>query len=112
MAGWIKMPLGTKVALGPGHVVLDGDPAPPWKGAQQPALFSPCLLWPNGRPSQQLLSSCYICEQHGDVCRRAKCRHGHIVSAIVAAASDLGGLTDERTKSMWRRFAPSLVTAV
>ena len=26
--GWIKMPLGTEVGLGPGHIVLDGDPAP------------------------------------------------------------------------------------
>jgi len=29
MAGWIKMPLGTEVGLGPGDFVLDGDPAPP-----------------------------------------------------------------------------------
>jgi len=29
------MPLGTEVGLGPGHIVLDGDPAPP-KGAQAP----------------------------------------------------------------------------
>ena len=28
-AGWIKMSLGTKVGLGPGHIVLHGDPAPP-----------------------------------------------------------------------------------
>jgi len=35
-AGWIKMPLGTEVGLVPGHIVL----------------------WPNGRPSQLLLSSC------------------------------------------------------
>jgi len=28
-AEWIKMPLGTKVGLGPSHIVLDGDPAPP-----------------------------------------------------------------------------------
>jgi len=28
-AGWIKMPLGTEVGLGPGHIVLDGDRAPP-----------------------------------------------------------------------------------
>jgi len=28
-AGWIEMPLGMKVGLGPGHIVLDGDPAPP-----------------------------------------------------------------------------------
>jgi len=26
--GWIKMKLGTKVGLGPGHILLDGDPAP------------------------------------------------------------------------------------
>jgi len=26
--GWFKMPLGTEVGLGPGHIVLDGDPAP------------------------------------------------------------------------------------
>jgi len=28
-AGWIKMPPGREVGLGPGHIVLDGDPAPP-----------------------------------------------------------------------------------
>jgi len=27
-AGWIKMPLDTEVGLGPGDIVLDGDPAP------------------------------------------------------------------------------------
>jgi len=27
--GWIKMKLGMQVGLGPGHIVLDGDPAPP-----------------------------------------------------------------------------------
>ena len=36
MVGWIKMPLGTEVGLGPGDIVLDEDPAPPQKGAQQP----------------------------------------------------------------------------
>ena len=54
--GRIKMPVSTKVGLGPGHIVLDEDPAPP-KGAQTP-IFSPCLLWPNGRPSQLLLNTC------------------------------------------------------
>jgi len=33
--GWIKMLFGTKVGLGPGHIVLYGEPAPP-KGAQLP----------------------------------------------------------------------------
>jgi len=39
--GWIKMKLGT------GHIVLDGDPAPPKRGTVPP-IFGPCLLWPNG----------------------------------------------------------------
>jgi len=30
--GWIKMKLGMEVELGPGNIVLDGDPAPPKKG--------------------------------------------------------------------------------
>ena len=33
MVGWIKMKPGTEIDLGPGHIVLDGDLAPP-KGAQ------------------------------------------------------------------------------
>jgi len=47
--------------LGPRHIVLDGDPAPPTpeRCTATPPLFGTCLLWPNGRPSQQLLSSCY-----------------------------------------------------
>jgi len=41
------MPLGTEVDLGPGQIVLDGDPAPaPRKGHSSPPLFGPCLLWP------------------------------------------------------------------
>ena len=33
---WVRMPLDTEVGLGTGHIVLDGDPAPQRKGAQQP----------------------------------------------------------------------------
>jgi len=50
--------LGTEVGLGPGRIVLDGDPAPQRKGAQQSLLCGTCLLYPNGRPSRQLLSTC------------------------------------------------------
>jgi len=41
----------------PGDAPVDGDAAPPRKWTQQfpPPLFSGCLLWPNGRPSRQLL---------------------------------------------------------
>jgi len=54
----MKMLLGKEVGLGPGHSVrwgLSGDPAP----TAVPSTFGPRLLWPNGRPSQQLLSSCW-----------------------------------------------------
>ena len=54
------MPLGTEVGLGLDDTVLDGDQAPPQKGAQHPPHFSDNVYCgPNGRPSQQLLSCCY-----------------------------------------------------
>jgi len=28
-AGWIEMPFGMELRLGPAHIVLDGNPAPP-----------------------------------------------------------------------------------
>jgi len=56
--GWINMRLRMEVGLGPDHIVLDGDPTPPWKGARSPHFSAKCLLWPNGCPSQQQLSSC------------------------------------------------------
>ena len=40
------MPLGTEVDLGPGHIVLDGVPAPHKRGTAAPLLLGPCLLWP------------------------------------------------------------------
>jgi len=43
MAGWMKTPLGTEVDLGPGHILLDGVPAPT-KGAQQPTSFWPMSI--------------------------------------------------------------------
>jgi len=50
------MPIGTMLGRGQGHIVLDGDLAPP-KGAHTP-IFGPCLLWPNGHPLDLLLSTC------------------------------------------------------
>jgi len=40
----MKTPLGTEVDLGPGQIVLDEDPAPPAKGAQQPPSFRPMFI--------------------------------------------------------------------
>jgi len=60
-AEWIKMPLGTEVGLDPGNTVLDKTQLPlPQKGEHSPLppVFGLRLLWPNGRPSQLLLSSC------------------------------------------------------
>jgi len=34
------MPLGTEVDIGPGHIVLDWEPAPPRKGHSSSPLFS------------------------------------------------------------------------
>jgi len=39
------------------HCVTWGPSSPLLKGAQPP-IFGLCLLWPNGRPSQLLLSTC------------------------------------------------------
>ena len=41
MAGWIKMPLGMEVGLGPGDFVLDGDPAPLPNKEAEPLNFRP-----------------------------------------------------------------------
>ena len=63
MAGWMKTPLGTEVDLDPGHIALNGIPAPA-KGAQQPPpLFGPCLLWPRSPISAtaELLLCLFAC---------------------------------------------------
>ena len=38
--GWIKIKLGVKVGIGPGHIVLGGDPASPKRGTTAPTQFS------------------------------------------------------------------------
>ena len=40
-AGWIKMPLGSEVDLGPFHIVLDGNPAPDFRPMSIVAKRSP-----------------------------------------------------------------------
>jgi len=41
-AALINMPLGTETGLGPGDIVLDGDPAPPKGGTAAPILAHVC----------------------------------------------------------------------
>jgi len=42
------MTFGMEVGLGPGHIVLDGDPATLPKKGTEPPIFGPFLLWSNG----------------------------------------------------------------
>jgi len=58
-AGWMKTPLGREVDLGPGHIVLDGVPALRERNTAVPR-FSTHVYCGHGRPSQLLLSSCYV----------------------------------------------------
>jgi len=48
MGGWIKVPLGTEVNLGPGDTVLDVIAAPPSLKGHSPPVFGPWILWPHG----------------------------------------------------------------
>jgi len=51
MAGWIKMPLGREIGLGPSDFVLDGDPAPlSPKRVQSP----PPNFWPMSAVAKRL----------------------------------------------------------
>jgi len=43
-----RMPLGMEGGLGPGHIVVDGNPAPPSKKGHSPPILGQCLLWQNG----------------------------------------------------------------
>ena len=55
----MKTPLGTEEDLGLGHIVLDGVPALR-KTCTAAHIFSARVYCGHGRPSQLLLSSCYI----------------------------------------------------
>ena len=47
------MKLSMQIGLGPGHTVLDGDPAP----LPKPPIFGPYLLWPKGCMYQDTTST-------------------------------------------------------
>jgi len=55
--GRIKMKLGMQVGLGPGHILLDGDPASPPPKGHSPPIFGLYLLRPNGCMNQDV--TCY-----------------------------------------------------
>ena len=53
----IKMPLGTDVCLGPGDIVLDGNPSAPPRGTAPRNFRLTSIVATKGRPFEQLLSS-------------------------------------------------------
>jgi len=64
--GWIKMKLGMQVGLGRGHILLDGDPAPPPPKRHSPqflaniccgqiAGWTKIATWYGGRPQLRRL---------------------------------------------------------
>ena len=59
------MPLGTEVGLSLGDTVLDEDPTPPQKGAQQPPTFRTtsivALWWPIAATAELLFISVAAC---------------------------------------------------
>jgi len=63
--GWIKMKLGTEVGFGPGHIVLDGDPAPP-NGAQSPNFQPMFVVSPQRGAQQPPLFGHVYCGQTGE----------------------------------------------
>ena len=58
------MPLGTEVGLSPGNIVLDGDPAPPRKGAQQPPTFRPLSILAKRSPISATAELLYVRVMH------------------------------------------------
>ena len=55
----MKTPLGTEVDLGSGHIALVGVPDLRETGTAAP-IFSARVYCGHGRPSQLLLSSCFV----------------------------------------------------
>ena len=63
--GWIKMPLGKEVGLGPGHTVLDGDPVVTQPVTAAPPHFRPMPVVAKRSPisaTAELLFSVWTCD--------------------------------------------------
>jgi len=91
------MPLGTMISLGASNIVLDADLASPQGAQPPPPNFGPCLLWPNGRSSQLLLSTCKLNKDIDTQSRfftRAQSRNGCIDSNHFFHINTLGERSD------------------
>jgi len=101
------VPLGTKVGVVPGNIVLDGAQLPQ-KGTQ-PAILGPCLLWPNGHPSQLLLSTCIYCNKSDcqwlsvHLCNVTRnYRHATVAPNVFITVQRMCSLTDCCRRRLWQ----------
>jgi len=63
------MPFGTELGLGPDHIVLDGDPAPPRKGAQYPPpTFQAMCIVAKRSPISATADLLFMVAKAGTVC--------------------------------------------
>ena len=83
--------------LGPCHIVLDGDPAPPSRKGHSPIpLFGPCLLWPR-YAARCLRSRCSMwLVVHVNVCWSCSCTVQYVQFCTSPEVSD---------KSLFATFA-------
>jgi len=108
--GWIKMKLGTEVGLGPGHIVLDRDPAScPQKGHSHPIFARVCCgqmaglvkmplgSWYGGRPRPRRL-----CVRRGP--RSAERERGHSITQFWPKSIAVKGWMDQDTT--WSEGTP------
>jgi len=68
--GWIRMPLIMEVDLGPGHIVLDGDPASAKRGTAPPPTFRPTAVagLPISATAELLLHYCFTLPAYLPAC--------------------------------------------
>jgi len=96
----MKMPLGTEEDLTPGHIMLDGDPAPRCeRGTAATPLFSAHVYCDHGRPSQLLLSSCTNGRPETLCCARVK-----VFPHILALLFDLPSVLRDNSLSTTEHF--------
>jgi len=109
MAGWIKTPLGTEVCLGPGGIVLDGDPARPHgKGHRNPHFSSHvCCGQTVAHPS-----NCWTLVDHGNAIpsfnrkmKYSNCRMGGWPSYLQTVIRSY-----TFTFKIWPKFYPHLTS--
>ena len=66
--GWTKVKHGMEVGLNPGHIVLDGNPAPPKEKGTAASTFLPIFIVAKRSPISAPASSCHVTNERRDCC--------------------------------------------